>query len=116
MRKNRNIRKALQFNFRVMNLRKEENGGKMYEIDKNRSGLCAERVRIIPMKDKNYRRKMSNGSKRFAALFLLTFLVIVCGRNVQAAGRPVSISSCQIAGGNVNCTLTASSVPSSDDG
>ena len=54
--------------------------------------------------------------KVFAAFLLLAISVVVCGKNVQAAGRPVSISSCQIVGGNVNCTLTAESVPSGDDG
>lgn len=62
------------------------------------------------------KRKIGKSWKGFAALLMLTVSVIVCGKNVQAAGRPVSISSCQIAGGNVNCTLTAASVPSDDDG
>ena len=35
---------------------------------------------------------------------------------VEAAGRPVSITSCLISGANVNCQISASSVPSSDDG
>ncbi len=34
--------------------------------------------------------------KVFAAFLLLAISVVVCGKNVQAAGRPVSISSCQI--------------------
>lgn len=62
------------------------------------------------------KRKIGKKWKGFAALLLLTVSVIACGKSVQAAGRPVSISSCQIAGGNVNCTLTAASVPSGDDG
>ncbi len=62
------------------------------------------------------KRKIGKSWKGFAALLMLTVSVIVCGKNVQAAGRPVSISFCQIAGGNVNCTLTAASVPSGDDG
>ena len=61
-------------------------------------------------------RKIGKRWKGFASLLLLTVLVIACGRNVQAAGRPVTINSCHIAGGNVNCTLTAEGVPSSDDG
>lgn len=65
---------------------------------------------------KTCKRKIGKTWKIIAALFTLTLSVIVCGKSVQAAGRPVSISSCQIAGGNVNCTLTASSVPSGDDG
>lgn len=60
------------------------------------------------------RRKMVG--KLAAALAMLTASVILCGSRAQAAGRPVKVSSCQIAGGNVNCTLTASSVPSGDDG
>lgn len=60
------------------------------------------------------RRKMVG--KLAAALAMLTVSVILCGSRAQAAGRPVKVSSCQIAGGNVNCTLTASSVPSGDDG
>lgn len=36
--------------------------------------------------------------------------------DAQAAGRPVSISSCTIAGGDVICQLSAGSVPSGDDG
>ncbi|MDE7358184.1 MAG: hypothetical protein K2N39_01920, partial [Lachnospiraceae bacterium] len=62
------------------------------------------------------KRKIGKCWKGFAALLMLTASVIICGNRVQAAGRPVSISSCQIAGGNVNCTLTAASVPSGDDG
>ena len=62
------------------------------------------------------KRKIVKTWKGFAAFLLLTISVMLCGKSVQAAGRPVSISSCQIAGGNVNCTLTASSVPAGDDG
>ncbi len=36
--------------------------------------------------------------------------------DAQAAGRPVAISSCTIAGGDVVCQLNAGSVPSGDDG
>ena len=67
------------------------------------------------MKKSKYERKFRNGARAAAALLLLTVMVIVCGSKAQAAGRPVAIH-CQIAGGNVNCTLTAGSVPSSDDG
>lgn len=35
---------------------------------------------------------------------------------VEAAGRPVSIDSCLLSGSNVNCQMSAVSVPSSDDG
>ncbi len=58
--------------------------------------------------------KIGGGAAAF--LLLLTALVMICGGNVQAAGRPVTIHSCQILGGDVSCTLTANSVPSSDDG
>ncbi len=61
-------------------------------------------------------RKIGKRWKGLASLLLLTVLVIAWGRNVQASGRPVTINSCHIAGGDVNCTLTASGVPSSDDG
>ncbi|MBO5055317.1 MAG: hypothetical protein J6C64_03045 [Lachnospiraceae bacterium] len=37
-------------------------------------------------------------------------------RQVQAAGRPVSIKSCQISGAEVVCQISASQVPASDDG
>lgn len=37
-------------------------------------------------------------------------------RQVQAAGRPVSIQSCLISGGDVVCRISASKVPASDDG
>jgi len=63
------------------------------------------------------KREMGKIGRRAAALlFLLTMSVMICGGKVQAAGRPVSISSCQILGGDVSCTLTAGSVPASDDG
>ncbi len=62
------------------------------------------------------KRGITKNWKGLAALLLLTASVIFCGNHVQAAGRPVSISSCQIAGGNVTCTLRADSVVSGDDG
>lgn len=37
-------------------------------------------------------------------------------RQVQAAGRPVSIKSCQISGEDVICQISASQIPASDDG
>lgn len=51
-----------------------------------------------------------------ALLLLLTVSVMICGGSAQAAGRPVTIRSCLIAGGDVLCNVTAGSVPSSDDG
>lgn len=62
------------------------------------------------------KRGITKGWKGLAAFLLLAVSVIVCGSHVQAAGRPVSISSCQISGDNVICTLKAGSVPSGDDG
>lgn len=67
------------------------------------------------MRVSRYERKIRNGVRVLAALLLWTGMVIAYGSKAQAAGRPVAIN-CQIAGGNVNCTLTAGSVPSSDDG
>ena len=55
------------------------------------------------------------GGRAVAFLLLLTVSVILFGTSVKAEGRPVSISSCQISGGNVSCTLTSGSGPSSDD-
>ncbi len=65
---------------------------------------------------KDCKREVIKIWKGLAAFLLLTVSVIVCGSRVQAAGRPVSISSCQIAGENVICTLKAGSVPTGDDG
>ena len=62
------------------------------------------------------KRGITKNWKGLVALLILTASVIFCGNHVQAAGRPVSISSCQIAGGNVTCTLRADSVVSGDDG
>ncbi|MDE7429192.1 MAG: hypothetical protein K2N00_08000 [Lachnospiraceae bacterium] len=56
------------------------------------------------------------GGRAVTFLLLLTVSVILFGTSVKAEGRPVSISACQISGGNVSCTLTSGSVPSSDDG
>ena len=68
-------------------------------------------------------RRGERGMKKFIKLAVAaTFAfaaVIVTGHgqmNVQAAGRPVEISSCLISGDNVLCMLKAKSVPSSDDG
>lgn len=68
-------------------------------------------------------RRGERGMKKFmklafAAIFAFA-VVIVSGHGqmgVQAAGRPVEISSCLISGDNVLCMLKAKSVPSSDDG
>ena len=55
-----------------------------------------------------------------AAVFVLAIGVSHAADNtvlsVEAAGRPVKIDSCLISGGNVVCQLSASSIPSSDDG
>lgn len=66
---------------------------------------------------KTCKRKMWKiGGVTAAFLLVLTMSVILFGGSVQAAGRPVAISSCQISGGNITCTLTSGSVPASDDG
>lgn len=63
------------------------------------------------------KRKMWKfGGGALALLLLLTASVMICGGSAQAAGRPVTIRSCLIAGGDVLCNVTAGSVPSSDDG
>lgn len=63
------------------------------------------------------KRKMWKfGGGALALLLLLTVSVMICGGSAQAAGRPVTIRSCLIAGGDVLCNVTAGSVPSSDDG
>jgi hypothetical protein len=54
-----------------------------------------------------------------ASCMLLSGKTEVFGDNLQyveAAGRPVSIASCQISGGNVVCQIKTSSIPASDDG
>lgn len=71
-------------------------------------------------------KRVSGRSKRAmmpVAMAVLAALLTVCGvlfgggtLSVEAAGRPVSISSCTIAGADVVCQLSAGSVPSSDDG
>lgn len=59
--------------------------------------------------------------KRIIAVFAATTMVILTAAgsfsfNTNAAGRPVSIDSCIISGSDVICQLSASSIPSSDDG
>lgn len=51
-----------------------------------------------------------------ALAFSLTAPISGGMRYVKAEGRPVKISSCTISGGDVVCSLSAGSVPSSDDG
>lgn len=52
-----------------------------------------------------------------AAIVLTAVTMAGLGQmHVQAAGRPVEISSCLISGDNVLCMIKAGSVPSSDDG
>jgi len=67
--------------------------------------------------------KRKNNQNRIMTLILMAALAITGaaagGGNVlyvQAAGRPVTISSCQISGEEVVCQLEADSVPSGDDG
>lgn len=65
---------------------------------------------------KKCKRGITKSWKGLVTFLLLTVSVMTCGSHVQAAGRPVSISSCHISGENVSCTLRADSVPSGDDG
>ena len=65
------------------------------------------------------KREIKNLMKMAIAAVIVLSAVIVAGweqMNVQAAGRPVEISSCLISGDNVLCMIKAGSVPSSDDG
>ncbi|MCI8358786.1 MAG: hypothetical protein HFI51_11675 [Lachnospiraceae bacterium] len=66
---------------------------------------------------------MSNVRKILLAVMTAAVLTVggahVCDnglRHVEAAGRPVSINSCQIAGTDVVCQLSTGSVPANDDG
>lgn len=71
-----------------------------------------------------YRAFQTGKKKRYLLTLLLTAALAMSGGpagkgNVlyaRAAGRPVSISSCQISGTEVVCQLEAGSVPASDDG
>ncbi len=67
--------------------------------------------------------RMSNVRKILLAVMTAAVLTVggahVCDnglRHVEAAGRPVSINSCQIAGTDVVCQLSTGSVPANDDG
>lgn len=67
--------------------------------------------------------KRTNRKKRILVALLTAALVLGSGMmggggvlQAQAAGRPVSITSCQISGEEVVCQLDAASVPSGDDG
>lgn len=69
---------------------------------------------------------MSRAGRIIAAIMAAVVIVVsavcagpVVGDNpdcVEAAGRPVSISSCVISGNDVVCQLKSSGIPSSDDG
>lgn len=57
--------------------------------------------------------------KKTTAILLAVCIVMIAGAGqvkVEAAGRPVSISSCLISGDEVVCEIRASRIPSSDDG
>ncbi len=57
--------------------------------------------------------------KRMIAMLLVVVLLAASydgGMIVEASGRPVSIVSCQISGGNVVMRMQTASVPGSDDG
>ena len=65
------------------------------------------------------KRGIKNLMKMVIAAAIVLTVVTMAGlgqMHVQAAGRPVEISSCLISGDNVLCMIKASSVPSSDDG
>ena len=68
---------------------------------------------------------MSRVKKQMISIFTAAALILSVGIGavlgskplyVEAAGRPVAISSCLVSGGDVVCQINAGSVPSSDDG
>lgn len=65
-------------------------------------------------------KKVKAKIKGFYMLFYMAAAILFFGSTssvqVQAAGRTVSIESCQIAGDQVVCTLKSSQIPFSDDG
>lgn len=75
-------------------------------------------------KMKEYKRDRKGRGKEIVLTAVTGILLAVCcvflcpymTLCAKAAGRPVAISSCTIAGGDVVCQISAGSVPSSDDG
>ena len=75
-------------------------------------------------KMKEYKRDRKSRGKEIVLTAVTGILLAVCcvflcpymTLCAKAAGRPVAISSCTIAGGDVVCQISAGSVPSSDDG
>ncbi len=73
---------------------------------------------------KEYKRDRKSSGKEIVLTAVTGILLAVCcvflcpymTLCAKAAGRPVAISSCTIAGGDVVCQISAGSVPSSDDG
>ena len=73
---------------------------------------------------KEYKRDRKSRGKEIVLTAVTGILLAVCcvflcpymTLCAKAAGRPVAISSCTIAGGHVVCQISAGSVPSSDDG
>ncbi len=73
---------------------------------------------------KEYKRDRKSRGKEIVLTAVTGILLAVCcvflcpymTLCAKAAGRPVAISSCTIAGGDVVCQISAGSVPSSDDG
>ncbi len=64
-------------------------------------------------------KKLTTAFATMAATAVLLFGAALSDDNtleVRADGRPVSISSCTISGSDVVCSLSAGSVPASDDG
>ena len=75
-------------------------------------------------KMKEYKRDRKSRGKEIVLTAVTGILLAVCcvflcpymTLCAKAAGRPVAIRSCTIAGGDVVCQISAGSVPSSDDG
>ncbi len=73
---------------------------------------------------KEYKRDRKSRKKGMLWTALTVLFAVVCcvvmnpytALHAKAAGRPVTISSCTIAGSDVVCQISAGSVPSSDDG
>ncbi len=73
---------------------------------------------------KEYKRDRKSRKKGMLWTELTVLFAVVCcvvmnpytALHAKAAGRPVTISSCTIAGSDVVCQISAGSVPSSDDG
>ena len=91
-------------------------------ITNRRKNVCGTARNGIASGETDNRRAGRRALCRMAAVaalalaFSLTAPISGGMRYVKAEGRPVKISSCTISGGDVVCSLSAGSVPSSDDG